>query len=580
MLTDKQEKKYTKFLTDEYSSENYNIKFTAFKEGFLLIDFRGYANLDDINLGFEKRNAVIEAAGFDKKEYFEIWDFVYLPKTSREGRLLISEYLSVENKNLLAIIYTNCSILQQITLRTGFSFIENKYTINTIKKDNQTAIEFGVKLLSSDKEKRSKILFSEIESGSLTRNYTVNNFFEIWRQKSDYLEIFNHNYERIKNEDWCFYSVDKSFISSIEVIDSNIFHITLNGELTPDSLDKTFKLKNNIINLLGLNKSTIYQIFDFTKVNTSSINKHYNYFLDLMNLPFEMNNNTVIITKKISEIFLKFKNKKSLKKIVLKNNFESAFHYSLIIKECLSENNAKDLIIPSKKKDKDLLIQLMHDKINRQNTQYHSEIEEIIKMLSQISWDKYNNPIQLKKASSERLENVFYAVKLIFDDNQQLLREFQENNIKLNDAIIELKKNAIESSVKENSFSKYKEIYDNFVDTYFEISLDGKVLEISNNIEIILPIKRYDLIGQSIFDYITNDNRVKKAYCHLIENKRISNFLLNISDNNNKVYTFSLHAKITNSYPNKIVGTLREISMQSFNNTKGLVNEIKGMLNN
>ncbi|OFX58225.1 MAG: hypothetical protein A2046_09390 [Bacteroidetes bacterium GWA2_30_7] len=585
MLTEKQEKDYHLICSDEYRSENYSFKIKAFKEGFLFLDFKGAATPEDINRGFELRKKITEKVGFNNREYFEVWDFVYIPKANREGRLLISEYLSEDNNNLLSIVYTNCSLQQQITLRSGFSFIENKQIINILKKNNQEGITFGLSLINADIEKRAKIISEEINNGSLSRNYTINNFSEIWRQNKETIDIYNQEYSIIKNPDWVYYSANKNFSCSIEVIDNNIFNILCKGNLSKENLDSLFKLKNNIIRLLGLNKATIYQIFNFSQINIKSLIKEVDYLNDLLNISLELNNTNIFISNKVSELILKIKNKRSVNSWVIKNKFEKALHFALIVKEKMYHNSANiERKIPSKSKDKDILINLLQDKVHRMTVQSQLETEEILKMLSQVAWDKYSQPIQLDKINNEKLENIYYAIKLIFEDNQELLKQYKENNLKLLEINSMLSKEVSINEANSEAFGqnkeKYKKIFNNLVDIYFEINSDGNILEISRSISDIFNLKREDIIGMSAYDFICNKSDLEKANRYLHLKGRIINLPIDLKDNKGNIATFSVHAKFSESNNKLIIGSLREVTIKESVNNKSIVSGIDTRLIN
>ncbi|OFX20160.1 MAG: hypothetical protein A2033_17285 [Bacteroidetes bacterium GWA2_31_9] len=578
MLTEKQEKNYTLICADEYRSENYNFKIKAFKEGFLFLDFKGAASIDDIKLGFELRKKITEKAGFNKREYFEVWDFVYLPKASRDSRLLISEYLSEENNTILSIVYTNCSLQQQITLRSGFSFIENKQIINILKKTNQEGINFGLSLINADIETRAKIICEEINNGSLSRNYTINNFNELWRQNKETIEVYNQEYSIIKNPDWICFSFEDNFTCSIDVIDNNIFNISCKGNLSKGSLDSIFKLKNHITRLLGLNKASIYQIFNFTKVSTKSLIKEVDYLNDLLNISLELNNTNIFVSNKFPEIILKLKNRRSVNSWVIRNKFEKALHFAFMVKDRMNYSNNAKLVIPSKSKDKEILINLLQDKVHRMTTQSQLETEEILKMLSQVAWDKYSQPIQLDKMNSDKIENIYYAIKLIFDDNQDLLKQYKENNLKLQEMNSQLRKEVSINEANSEAFGqnreKYKKIFQNLVDIYFEIDSAGNLLEISHSISDIFNIKREDVIGTSAQDYVCDKSELEKAYKYLHLKGRIVNLLVNLKDNKGNIATFSVHAKLSGTNSDIVIGSLREVSIIESVNNKSIISGI------
>ncbi|HBF89523.1 MAG TPA: hypothetical protein DDX39_12865 [Bacteroidales bacterium] len=448
MLSEKLLQKFEIIHTEEYKSETYKIFYAVFKERFLYINFKGFSTNNDLIKGFEIRNRLITQFGFNEKEYFEIWDYIHSPKTSRDGRFIINENLSKENPNLLAILFTNCSLQQEVMLHSGFSFIKNNKTINTILKTNEEGIEFGLNLLKSTKEQRALIINALISSGDIVRNYVKSNFNDLWNKNKEIINIASLEYKVLRFQNNIYFSDSNLFYVNFDVIEENILKIDFSGIVKNSDIDTIFKYKSDILKELGLNKSTIYQIFDFTNVKFQSKSKIINNIISHLLEPIEINNISIFVSKSLFiNQYLRIKNKKGLNKWMRTTNFENAFHKAYIIKE-LFESETK-ISIPKQKKEKDILINLLQSKLNKLGNQHKFDIEQIIKFISQIAWDKQSKPISIDNNKNPRLNNIFYAIKLVLEDNNDNI-----NKLKGNISDLETQNSILAQRIKELEHEK------------------------------------------------------------------------------------------------------------------------------
>ncbi|MBI4646608.1 MAG: PAS domain S-box protein [Bacteroidia bacterium] len=107
------------------------------------------------------------------------------------------------------------------------------------------------------------------------------------------------------------------------------------------------------------------------------------------------------------------------------------------------------------------------------------------------------------------------------------------------------------------SEEKYRTIFENILDIYFECSNDGKILEISPSVERILKYKRNDLLGTSIRNWISNTDEVKKIRTQFETQKCYDDFEVLVKDALGELRCCSVTSHIINDI---FVGTLRDIS--------------------
>ena len=119
-------------------------------------------------------------------------------------------------------------------------------------------------------------------------------------------------------------------------------------------------------------------------------------------------------------------------------------------------------------------------------------------------------------------------------------------------------KNAIRKSRQ-----KYRGIFENIQDVYYETSLEGVVLELSPSIEKISPYKREDLLGEKVDQFYFSPRDRKELIQTLLENKKISDYEILLKFDGDQPTCVSLNSVLmTNEQgePLKIVGSLRDIT--------------------
>ncbi|MFN2396156.1 MAG: response regulator [Bacteroidales bacterium] len=121
---------------------------------------------------------------------------------------------------------------------------------------------------------------------------------------------------------------------------------------------------------------------------------------------------------------------------------------------------------------------------------------------------------------------------------------------KLNESQIALKK----------SEEKYRSIFENIQDVYFELSLYGNVLDISPSVENMLDIKKESIIDKKLF----MDKKQEENFLDLLkEQGSISDFEAYLSKENGHKIPASFTCKYlynTDGQPRKIIGTIRNIT--------------------
>lgn len=112
----------------------------------------------------------------------------------------------------------------------------------------------------------------------------------------------------------------------------------------------------------------------------------------------------------------------------------------------------------------------------------------------------------------------------------------------------------------KKSEEKYRSIFENIQDVYFEISLRGEVLEISPSAENMLARTKEEILGQSLFF----DKKEETDFLNMLKEKEaISDYEIYLRKDNGQILPASFTCKYIydkHSNPRKIIGTIRNIT--------------------
>jgi len=113
------------------------------------------------------------------------------------------------------------------------------------------------------------------------------------------------------------------------------------------------------------------------------------------------------------------------------------------------------------------------------------------------------------------------------------------------------------------SEARYLQIFENIQDIYYEVGLDGAILEISPSVERYSPFKREDLIGRSVYDFYADKNRRSGFLQEIREKGYVRDFEIQLRNFQGALFTCSITAAILpgeEERPPRIVGSIRDIS--------------------
>jgi PAS domain S-box-containing protein len=122
---------------------------------------------------------------------------------------------------------------------------------------------------------------------------------------------------------------------------------------------------------------------------------------------------------------------------------------------------------------------------------------------------------------------------------------------------------AIAAGIRILFVNLIKDIFGNIQDIFYEISMDGKILEISPGIESLLGANRKTLIGKSIRDYYEKTALFDQFVDEIKTFRQIANFEARLEDKEQNTHVVSVNATLKENSANSdriIVGSIRDIT--------------------
>lgn len=127
--------------------------------------------------------------------------------------------------------------------------------------------------------------------------------------------------------------------------------------------------------------------------------------------------------------------------------------------------------------------------------------------------------------------------------------------------------NGLHRSLMDMSASrkKYRQIFDNILDVYFETSLDGELLEISPSVEQISGYTQAELKGQSITRIYEMPKKRPDLLNRLFTEGQVNGYELGLRDKDGCIRFCSVNARLIRDAagkPERVIGIFRDISAQ------------------
>jgi len=114
-----------------------------------------------------------------------------------------------------------------------------------------------------------------------------------------------------------------------------------------------------------------------------------------------------------------------------------------------------------------------------------------------------------------------------------------------------------------NREEKYRHIYENIQDIYYEIGVDGIILELSPSIEKLTKYRRIELIGKSVYEIYAYPEEREEFLKVIKETGIVTDFEITMKDKDGRLLTGSLCSRLVlneRGEPHKIIGTMRDVT--------------------
>ncbi len=126
------------------------------------------------------------------------------------------------------------------------------------------------------------------------------------------------------------------------------------------------------------------------------------------------------------------------------------------------------------------------------------------------------------------------------------------------------KRKQAEEELKKSE-EKYRSIFENVQDVYYETLFDGTVLEVSPSIKFISKgqYKRADLIGRSMYEFYADTKNRDAIISAIQKTSSVSDFEVQLKNRDGSIIVCSISAKINldaQGRPEKIIGSMHDIT--------------------
>ncbi len=117
----------------------------------------------------------------------------------------------------------------------------------------------------------------------------------------------------------------------------------------------------------------------------------------------------------------------------------------------------------------------------------------------------------------------------------------------------------------KKSEARYRSIFENVIDVYYETSLTGEILEVSPSIENLGGYLRSELIGQQMLSFYADPAARAKLVEDLVAGRGLHDYEIALRDKNGRAIACSVSCKLElddNGDPVKIIGSMRDIGQR------------------
>jgi len=190
-------------------------------------------------------------------------------------------------------------------------------------------------------------------------------------------------------------------------------------------------------------------------------------------------------------------------------------------------------------------------------------IGDAIEAVRRGAWNYLLKPIQDLSTLQHAISQALERARLIRENRayqERLEEEVISRTDDLQQAMNDL--NKTHQQIKQSE-ARYRSIYENLQDVYFEILPEGKIRELSPSIEQISSYTSKELIGKSVWQFYPINADRQKLLDELNATGAVTDHELHLRDKGGKIIPCSVNARLLpeeDERPRIICGTLRDIS--------------------
>jgi PAS domain S-box-containing protein len=187
--------------------------------------------------------------------------------------------------------------------------------------------------------------------------------------------------------------------------------------------------------------------------------------------------------------------------------------------------------------------------------QYHSQHKQ--RLLALMNGESTNVEAEYKVKGKDGTVHFIEVLSVPYYDGKKIVG-FQGIARDINE------RKKAEESLRESE-EKYRRVFENVMDLYYETSIEGTILEVSPSIEFLSKgqYHRDDLIGKSIYDFYSDPNERATLISQLKKQGNVSDFEITLKNKDGSQIPCSISSKIcldARAHPEKIIGSMRNIT--------------------
>ncbi|NVN95933.1 MAG: PAS domain S-box protein [Bacteroidetes bacterium] len=188
------------------------------------------------------------------------------------------------------------------------------------------------------------------------------------------------------------------------------------------------------------------------------------------------------------------------------------------------------------------------------------DIEERNKITIQLKAGKEIRGLEQKfRIKNGDIINAIFSASIIYLDNKPYILSI------IND-ITSRKQAEDKLRISEE---KYRNIFENILDVYYEATFEGKLLEISPSIEFISKgqYNREELIGTSIADFYSDPEDRNRFFTDIKKYGKVTDYELSFYNKDGSIVPIAITSGLfydTEGNPTKIIGSMRDITNRKY----------------